>query len=158
MLDEIRSRILLLWLGVMNVSPITQPVPTNTAEEHQMLGSWKRNAPARLTCARTNQVGPRARGPARCVFAAAADRTWTHTLTPSSSRRSFAAAELESVGVNRRTAKLHVDSLVRLVDPSFKIRLRHYLWWLRNPHFQQRCVVWAVELVRWWLRPQDWFL
>lgn len=54
--------------------------------------------------------------------------------------------EMETAGV-RRTAKLHVDSLVRPVDPSFKIRLRHYLRWLRNPHFQQRCVVLAVELV-----------
>lgn len=121
MLDQIRSRILLLWLSIMNVSPITQPVPTNTAEEHQMLGSCKPNAPARLTCARTNQVGLRARGPARCVCTAAADRTWTQTLTPSSSRQSFAAAEMEIAGVKRRTAKLHVDSL-RPVDPSFKIR------------------------------------
>lgn len=59
MLDEIRRRILLLWLGLMNVSPITQPVPTSTAEEHQMLGTWKPNAPARLTCAPTNRVGLR---------------------------------------------------------------------------------------------------
>lgn len=158
MLDQIRSRILLLWLSVMNVSPITQPVPTNTAEEHQMLGSWKRNAPARLTCARTNQVALRARGPAAkvCFHSCCRQNLDTHSdtlvFTPE-----FCCSRDGKCG-KKRTAKLHVDSLVRPVDPSFKIRLRHYLRWLHNPHFQQSCVVWAVELVRRWLRPQDcWF-
>lgn len=83
----------------------------------------------------------------RCVLTAAADRTWTHTPEFCRSR---------GAGM-KRTAKLHVDSLVRPVDPSFKIRLRHYLRWLHNTHFQQSCVVWAVESVRRWLRPQDWW-
>lgn len=71
MLEEAEHQILLLWLGRMNVSPITQARPSKQLE------NIKRRGGELLTCARLNLAGVhvpvRTAVGRKCVFTAAAD-------------------------------------------------------------------------------------